>query len=122
MAEKRLEDLRKEIDRIDNKILDHLVQRARVAKQIGDLKNLSGAEVYSSAREHEIVSRLVSKKIGPLREEDVEAIFQEIFSVCRNLQKKLRISFRIWACEEEVLSTWEISLVSHSPPNGSSLV
>jgi len=57
------------------------------------VKNKSGGEIYSSSREREILDRLISHKIVPFHEEDIESIFQEIFNACRNLQRKLKVSF-----------------------------
>ncbi len=88
-----IEKLRRKIDDIDAKIVDQLVRRAGLAKTIGKLKSKSGSEVYSSAREQEIINRLISKKISPLREEDIDSIFREVFNACRNVQRKLRVAF-----------------------------
>ena len=88
-----IDQIRKEIDKVDNKLLDLLVQRSKLAKKIGQLKSESGDQVYASHREKEILDRLISGKFEPLQSEDIESIFQEIFGVCRNMQKKLRIAF-----------------------------
>lgn len=88
-----LEKIRKKIDRIDQDILKGLVRRALCAREIGKLKNRSGSEIYSVAREREIIDRLLAQKIGPMEPEDVETIFQEIFNVSRNLQRRLKVAF-----------------------------
>jgi chorismate mutase/prephenate dehydratase len=88
-----IEKLRKKIDQIDDCILDCLVRRAGVAKDIGRAKSKSGDGVYSSTREREILDRLSSRKLQPLAPEDIEAIFGEVFNACRNVQRRLRISY-----------------------------
>lgn len=90
---KKIEPIRRQIDRIDGEILKQLVQRAHLAKKIGQIKNNLGEEIYSSAREREILDHLISKNPAPLHPEDIESIFQEIFNACRNLQKKLRVAY-----------------------------
>jgi len=49
-----LEKIRKQIDGIDDKILSLLIQRANLAKKIGQVKSKLGEDVYSSSREREI--------------------------------------------------------------------
>lgn len=89
----KLEQIRKQIDKLDDQLLQVLIERMNLAKKIGQVKSKSGGSVYSSSREREILDRLLSNKIAPLHPEDVEAIFGEIFCASRNLQKKLRVAF-----------------------------
>ncbi len=88
-----IEKIRRKIDGIDAKLVEQLVRRSQLAKSIGRLKSKTGGEVYSSAREQEIINRLISKKIAPLHEEDIDAIFREVFNACRNVQRNLQIAF-----------------------------
>lgn len=88
-----IDKLRKKIDQIDDCLLDCLVKRAGVAKGIGRLKKQSGDGIYSSTREREIIDRLISRKIAPLTDDDIEAIFGEVFNACRNVQRKLRVAY-----------------------------
>lgn len=88
-----IEKIRRKIDAIDEKIVEALVSRAQYAHQIGRIKSKAGGEIYSSAREREIVNRLAAKKISPLREEDIDAIFSEVFNACRNVQRRLKVAF-----------------------------
>ncbi len=90
---KNLNLIRKHIDKIDDGILDLLLKRAGLAKKIWQVKSETGQGVYSSTREREILDRLLSKKLAPLSQDDVESIFQEIINASRNVQKKLRISY-----------------------------
>jgi chorismate mutase/prephenate dehydratase len=94
--EKKLLELRNEIDRIDNKILKLLNERMQIVKKVGELKNTSNAPVYRPEREKEIIKRLteLSKKDGGiLGYEEIEAIFLEIFAISRTLERKERIAF-----------------------------
>ncbi len=88
-----IQKMRNQIDSIDNKILRYLVQRGSLAKEIGWEKSKSGAEVYSSSREREILDRLIAQDIAPFKDVDVEAIFQEVFNACRNLQKQIKVAY-----------------------------
>ncbi len=90
---KTIDSLRQSINGLDNEILELLVRRGKFSKEIGQLKNKEGYQIYSSSREREILDRLISSKINPLSSEDVESIFQEIFNVSKRMQGKLKVAF-----------------------------
>jgi chorismate mutase/prephenate dehydratase len=88
-----LEPYRHKIDAIDDKLLDLLNKRAGIAKTIGKVKAKKGEVVFSSNREADILNRLADRNKGPLPNEAVEDIFQNIFSASRSLQKGLNVAF-----------------------------
>ena len=88
-----LKVLRQQIDRLDRALLKLINQRADLASKIGELKNESGLEVYSPAREEEIVTEALKQNPGPLNEGCVRAIFRELMSGSRALQKVLRVAY-----------------------------
>ncbi len=89
----KLEELRKRIDEIDDKLLELLNERMKIVKEVGELKNKTRAPIYRPEREQEILNRLKSKNIGPLNEAAIEAIFLEIFAVSRNLERPERVAY-----------------------------
>jgi len=88
-----LENLRKEIDQIDDKVLVLLNHRADIAKAIGKIKAQNGDDVFVSDREREILDRMIEKAKGPLSDDAIEDIFQSILTACRSLQKRLHVTF-----------------------------
>ncbi len=93
---KKLKELRKQIDKIDNEILTLLNNRMKIVKKVGELKNNINAPVYRPERENQIIKRLVklsNTQKGILKKEEIEAIFLEIFSISRALERKERIAF-----------------------------
>lgn len=82
-----LDDLRERIDEIDSRVLELLVERARVAKQVGELKDAGDRPVYAPDREALLLRALTERELGPLTRESVEAVFREIVSACRGLQR-----------------------------------
>ncbi len=92
-AEKKLKALRDEIDAIDDKLLALISQRAGIAQQIAGVKDGGGGEVYRPDREAEVLRRLASANPGPLSDERVIRLFQEIVSACRALEKPMTIGF-----------------------------
>ncbi|HEV3203869.1 MAG TPA: prephenate dehydratase [Gemmataceae bacterium] len=88
-----LRSLRTQIDRLDLHILKLVNERAGVAAEIGKYKNEAGGEVFSPAREEEVLQNVVETNKGPLDENTIKAIFREIMSGSRALQKVLKVAY-----------------------------
>jgi chorismate mutase/prephenate dehydratase len=89
----KLEALRKQIDEIDSGILRKLNERSRIVLEVGALKRSTGAPVYSSAREQEIIDRLTAENCGPFPQEGLAPVFREIVSATRSLEGPLPIAY-----------------------------
>jgi chorismate mutase/prephenate dehydratase len=87
-----LANLRTEIDRIDKELLTLLNHRAEIALQIGQVKQKQGLEVWSSAREDEVITRALATSRGPLPPETLRSIFRELMSGSRSLQRTMRVA------------------------------
>lgn len=93
-AGKRLEDLRGEIDDLDERIVTLLNQRAELSRAVGALKRREGeVPVYQPHREAQIFARLDLLNHGPLTNGDIRAIYREILSSSRSLQRPIRVGF-----------------------------
>src|SRR6266566_4876483 len=88
-----LDDWRSRINDLDNQILHLLNQRAEAALQIGDLKRRQDLPSYAPDREAEIVTRLSAANGGPLPAAAIRAIWREILSGCRALERALSVAF-----------------------------
>jgi len=88
-----LKTLRSQIDKLDLQILKLVNERAGHAADIGRLKNDHGAEVFSPAREEEVLENVLQANKGPLDANTIRAIYREIMSGSRALQKVLKVSF-----------------------------
>jgi len=88
-----LNKYRREIDDLDNQILKLLNRRMVAVKTIGDLKNTTGTAIYRPEREREILDRLKSLNDGYLNDAAIEAIFQEVFAVSRNIELPENIAY-----------------------------
>ena len=82
--------LRERIDRLDDEILGLISQRARLAQEIGRLKEGS---VYRPEREAQILQRLRAANGGPLSAETVTRLFGEIVSACRALEQPVSVAY-----------------------------
>jgi chorismate mutase/prephenate dehydratase len=92
-AEVRLAALRERIDRINDRLLALLTERARLALEIGHLKRANGTGVYQPLREQQIIEGLLQRNPGPLTADHIRRIFTEIISACRALERELRVAF-----------------------------
>ena len=85
--------LRRQIDAIDREVLKQINQRARLALKIGELKNSAGKTVYAPDREEQVLARVAEANQGPLSERCVRAVFREVISGSRAVEKVLRVAF-----------------------------
>lgn len=91
--DQKLNELRKQIDVIDDQMLQLLNQRMEVVKQVGVLKQGQGSVIYRPEREAAIIERLHQKTQGLLNREAIEAIFLEIFATSRNLELPEKVAY-----------------------------
>ncbi len=87
-----LDDWRSRINDLDNQILNLLTQRAEAALRIGDLKRRQDLPAYAPEREAEVLARVGERNRGPLDAESLRAVWREILSACRALERALRVS------------------------------
>ena len=88
-----LDELRRQIDASDDRIIAALKARAQAAEEIGRLKASTGQQAFAPEREAEIFRRLDAADAAPLPAKAVRAVFTEIVSVCRALERRLRIAY-----------------------------
>jgi chorismate mutase/prephenate dehydratase len=85
--------LRRHIDRIDDKLLRLLNERARVALAIAEHKARTNSGVYAAGREKGVLARLLRRNTGPMPGRHVRTIFREVISASRSLQQALRVAY-----------------------------
>ncbi len=93
MKRKNLTDLRKEIDKIDSRILELIARRGRVSSEIGAVKKTKKQPIYSPDRESHIYRKIAGRNEGPLPDDSVKAIYAEIMSACLALEQPLTVSY-----------------------------
>lgn len=87
---KSLDELRQEIDEIDQEILKILVKRVEVVKQIGELKNEQNLPIVDEQRKEQVLESITQRaKIFHLSEEFVKKLFQQIHDHSVELEKKV---------------------------------
>lgn len=88
-----LDELRKEIDHLDDELIKLLNQRMDIVKKVGALKRTDNSAIYRPEREKAIIDRLEANSRGILNRAAIEAIFFEIFAVSRNYELPERIAY-----------------------------
>jgi len=85
-----LEDLRKDIDRVDEVLVRLLNERARCVCEVGRLKKEQGIEIYQPAREKDVLKhvREVASE-GPLGPEAIARLFERIIDEARRLERRV---------------------------------
>jgi chorismate mutase / prephenate dehydratase len=87
-----LSAIREKIDAIDTKLLTLLNDRAKLALEVGKIKNRDGLPIYAPDREQLLLRGLMEKNEGPLTESAIRAIYREIMSAALALEKNVVIS------------------------------
>jgi len=90
---KTLEELRRSIDEIDDRILDLLNERAATVVAVGRLKSRERLDFYSPSREREIYDRLSARNLGPFPSEALRSVFREIISASLALESPMKVAF-----------------------------
>ena len=85
-----LERLREAIDRVDDRILEALNERAKLARAIGTLKV---GQAYRPEREAQVLKRVKERNPGPLSAETAALLFREIMSACLALERPITVAY-----------------------------
>ena len=90
-----LNQLRLEIDRLDDELLKLLNQRSEVSRKVGEAKRAEDPNpaIYRPEREAHILRRLRDSNPGPLPAEAVSRIYHEILSASSALQRPIRVAY-----------------------------
>ena len=91
----KLDEVRAQIDSIDEKIHELINDRARLAQLVGISKSRDGRTVdfYRPEREAQVLRMARERNNGPLRDEEVLRLFREIMSACLAQQEPLKVAF-----------------------------
>ncbi|HZJ98085.1 MAG TPA: chorismate mutase, partial [Oligella sp.] len=90
-----LKPLRDKIDALDHQILDLLNQRAKAAIEVGKVKHGfdAGDAVIKPEREAQVIRALQKDNLnGVFPNSSVQAVWTEIISACRGLERGLTIA------------------------------
>ena len=90
MSADELQRLRNSIDALDDRILEALNERAKLARAVGSLKV---GQAYRPEREAQVLARIKERNPGPLSAETVALLFREIMSACLALERPITVAY-----------------------------
>ncbi len=83
----KIEDLRKEIDAIDNQLIELFEKRMKTAKSIADVKIKEGLSVTNKERERAIINNL-TEKVSPDLSVYTKILYNTLFDISKSYQNK----------------------------------
>jgi chorismate mutase / prephenate dehydratase len=93
LEEKTLDELRNEIDAIDDQILDCLNRRAALVIEVGHFKAKKNQEFFVPSRERAIYDRLSTGNEGPFPNSGIRSVYREIISASLSLEHPLSVAY-----------------------------
>ena len=84
----RIKDFRRKIDRLDDQLIDIIVERLSLTLDIGEIKKEINLNITDNNREQEIINRMTQRLKGRLNPKEIEKIFNLIFQISKKIQKK----------------------------------
>jgi chorismate mutase/prephenate dehydratase len=92
-----VDDTRRRIDALDDKLIRLLDERAKLVEQVGKKKRDSARAMHDPEREQQIYDRLEKKlqktKGSAFPVASVRPVFREIISACLSLEQKLSVAY-----------------------------
>lgn len=89
----RLQEIRSEIDAVDGELLRLFNQRAALSREVGQIKAHNTDIIFQPLRERELLDKLSLANPGALPDEHLRAIWREILSSSRALQRPQNVAY-----------------------------
>lgn len=93
MKDKSIKGLRERLREKDREIVRLLNERAKLAIEVGRVKNEEGIAVYDPAQEGKVYEFITGVNRGPLPDEALKGIFREVISASRALQEPTSVAY-----------------------------
>ncbi|QKS72081.1 bifunctional 3-deoxy-7-phosphoheptulonate synthase/chorismate mutase [Paenalkalicoccus suaedae] len=87
MANEQLEQLRKQLDGVNDQLVELIAQRGKIAQEIGKVKASQGLNRFDPVRERKMLDEIAEKNEGPFETSTLQHIFKEIFKASLELQE-----------------------------------
>ncbi len=95
-----LNELRIQINEVDDLILELLETRMDISKSVGNIKNKYSLKIYDKKRENEILQKLVEKIENKSHEKFIKNVYKEIFETSREIQQEFILKYNNLKIEE----------------------
>ena len=84
-----IDNIRTQIDQLDDQLLEIFNQRAALALRIGEIKKVQNLAVYDPNREQRIFTRMQEANKGPLDNGAIVRLFERVIDESRSLERNL---------------------------------
>lgn len=84
-----IDNLRDQIDQLDDQLLEIFNRRASLALRIGEIKKEQQLAVYDPGREQRIFKRMQHANKGPLDDSAIVRLFERVIDESRSLERLL---------------------------------
>lgn len=81
-----IEGIRREIDQLDEEIVQRLARRFGAARRIGQLKVQEGMEQFDAAREEAILKHILAAANDEMMRESLRVIYQTLLAESKRYQ------------------------------------
>lgn len=92
MSQSPLDEIRRQLESLDEKIHDLLIKRAEVAGRLADLQRKANAEVLQPDGEAALIRRLLARHSGIMPREAVARIWREVCATVLMTQKTRKVA------------------------------
>ena len=89
----RLAEIRARIEEVDSRLLPLLNERAALSLEVGRIKAHDPGIIFKPLREREVLDNLARQNTGPLPDGHLRAIWSEILSSSRALQRPQHVAY-----------------------------
>lgn len=99
MSDRALQELRDQIDEIDEQLLALFNRRAGCAVSVADVKRADSSspddtiDFFRPDREAQVIKRIKALNRGPLSNDEVGRLIREVMSACLALEQPLKIAY-----------------------------
>lgn len=84
----KLDELRTEITAVDDQLVPLLEKRMGISEAIAAYKKEHGKAIFDASREEDVIKNAVDRLKNQGYSEFIEAIYQELMKVSKDLQQK----------------------------------
>jgi chorismate mutase len=84
---KNIEDWRRRIDEIDQKLVELLNERSQCAMEIGHIKQAANIPLYQPDREKQVLANAAGYNRGPLPDTAIMRLFERILDEARSVER-----------------------------------
>ena len=84
---KNIEDWRRRIDEIDQRLVELLNERSQCAMEIGHIKQAENLPLYQPEREKQVLANAAGYNRGPLPDTAIMRLFERILDEARSVER-----------------------------------